>query len=172
VQTVFNMLEQHPGRELCEVAAEAGRAGIIARVPHSSGILQDMYSPDEKFDDHRKFRDRNWLVYGLQKVEKMRHLQAAHGCKMSQLAIKWLLSWPAVVSVQPNILTETELREFAAACDGDRFTAEQMREVEEMAEGDFGLGAEAHACDLKSSVEAEGRTRSRYQKGEAVPVLA
>src|SRR3954470_1277606 len=36
VQTVFNMLEQHPGRELCELAAETRNAGIIARVPHSS----------------------------------------------------------------------------------------------------------------------------------------
>ena len=77
VQTVFNMLEQHPGREFAEIAAETGRAGIMARVPHSSGILQDMYNIDEKFDDHRKFRDRNWLVYGLKKVEKLRHIQKA-----------------------------------------------------------------------------------------------
>jgi len=34
------------------------------------------------------------------------------------------------------------------------------------------LGAEAHACDLKSSVDAEGRKRSQYQRGEAVPVLS
>src|SRR5207248_1203024 len=36
VQTVFNMLEQHPGREFAELAAKTNRAGVIARVPHSS----------------------------------------------------------------------------------------------------------------------------------------
>ncbi len=176
VQTVFNMLEQHPGREFCELAAETKTAGIMARVPHSSGILQDMYSPDEKFDDHRKFRDRNWLVYGLKKVEKLRHIQKAHdkgqGCTMGQLALKWLLTWPTLVSVQPNIMSEADLREFAAACDGDRLTGPEMEEIQGLVESDFDFGPEAHACDLKSSVDAAGHTRSHYQKGQAVPALA
>jgi aryl-alcohol dehydrogenase-like predicted oxidoreductase len=169
VQTVFNMLEQHPGREFAELAAETRSAALIARVPHSSGILQDIYSPDEKFDDHRKFRDRNWLVYGLQKVEKLRHIQKVHNCTIGQLAIKWLLTWPTVASVQPNISTEAELREFAAACDGDLLTGAEMEEVQNLAESDFGLGEEAHACNLKSSVDPSGHTRSAYQKGQPVP---
>mgnify|MGYP001544150392 CR=1 FL=1 len=171
VQTVFNMLEQHPGREFAEVAAETGAAGIIARVPHSSGILQDMYSPDEQFDDHRKFRDRNWLVFGLQKVEQLRHIQKAHGGTMGQLALRWLLTWPTVTSVQPNIMNEAELREFAGACDGGLLSAAEMAEVQGLVESDFGLGAEAHACNLKSSVDAEGHTRSGYQRGAAVPLV-
>jgi aryl-alcohol dehydrogenase-like predicted oxidoreductase len=175
VQTVFNMLEQHPGREFAELAAETkpgGGAGIMARVPHSSGILQDLYTPDQQFDDHRKFRDRNWLVYGLKKVEKLRHIQKAHNCTMSQLAIKWLLTWPTVVSVQPNILTEQELREFAAACDGDKLTPAEMEEIQSLVESDFGFGPDAHACDLKSSVDPTGHTRSHYQKGQPTPALA
>ena len=172
VQTVLNMLEQHPGREFCEIAQATGTAGIIARVPHSSGVLQDIYTPDQKFDDHRKFRDRNWLVYGLQKVEKLRHIQKAHHCTMAQLALKWLLTWPTVVSTQPNILTEAELREFVAACDGDKLTAGEMQEVQELVESDFGFGPEAHACDLKSSVDPSGHTRSHYQKDQPTPALA
>ena len=114
----------------------------------------------------------NWLIYGLKKIEKLRHIQKAHGCTMAQLAIKWLLSWPSMVSVQPNILTEGELREFAGACDGDRLTRAEMAEVEALVESDFGFGPEAHACDLKSSVAGGGAHRSEYQKGEAVPALA
>jgi aryl-alcohol dehydrogenase-like predicted oxidoreductase len=167
VQTVFNMLEQHPGRELAELAEQSGTAGIIARVPHSSGILQDMYSPDETFDDHRKFRDKNWLVYGLKKVEMLRDIQKNHRCTMGQLAIKWLLTWPSVTSAQPNITTESELREFAAACDGVLLSQEEMRQIQQLVESDFGLGAEAHACDLKSSTDPTGKVRSAYQ-GQAV----
>jgi len=171
VQTVFNMLEQHPGREFAELAAETKTAGIMARVPHSSGILQDIYSPNDTFDDHRKFRDKNWLIYGLKKVEKLRHIQKAHHCTMAQLALKWLLTWPALVSVQPNILTEAELREFASACDGDKLTPAEMNEIQSFVESDFDFGPEAHACDLKSSVDATGHTRSHYQRGEALPAV-
>jgi aryl-alcohol dehydrogenase-like predicted oxidoreductase len=99
---VFNIFEQHPGRELCELSQELGGGGIISRVPHSSGILQDLYNENTTFTDHRKFRDRNWLVYGLKKVEKIRSIQKNHGCTLGQLAIKWLLTWPTLVSVQPN----------------------------------------------------------------------
>jgi aryl-alcohol dehydrogenase-like predicted oxidoreductase len=172
VQTVFNMLEQHPGRELCEIAAATGKGGIIARVPHSSGILQDKYSPDEKFTDHRAFRDKNWLIYGLKKVETLRHIQQAHHCTMGQLAIKWLLSWPSCVSVQPNIETEADLREFAAGCDADRLSPAEMNDIQGKVESDFGMGVEAHACDLKSSVAEGGTTKSCYQKGENVPAVS
>lgn len=172
VQTVFNMLEQHPGRELAEIAQATGRGGIISRVPHSSGILQDIYSADEKFTDHRAFRDKNWLIYGLKKVEALRHIQKAHRCTMGQLALKWLLTWPACVSVQPNIMTEADLREFAAACDGDRLTSAEMVEIQQKVESDFGFGADAHACDLKSSVADGGTTKSCYQRGAGVPAVA
>lgn len=167
VQTVFNMLEQHPGREFCEIAARTG-GGIISRVPHCSGILQDMYTEQSDFTDHRKFRDRNWLIYGLKKVEKLRHIQRRHNCTMGQLAMKWLLAWPACLSIEPNITTEAELTEFVAACDGKPLLPQEMREIQELVESDFGLGPEAHACDLKSSVSPTGASRSRYQAGETV----
>ncbi|MGC9259430.1 MAG: aldo/keto reductase [Phycisphaerae bacterium] len=166
VQTVFNMFEQHPGRELCELSENLGCGGIISRVPHSSGILQDVYTENTTFTDHRKFRDRNWLVYGLKKVEQIRSLQKFHGCTLGQLAIKWLLTWPTLVSVQPNISTAAELMEFAAACDGKLLASAEMREIQDLVENDFGFGPDAHACDLKSSITPSGSTRSVYQKGQ------
>ena len=170
VQTVFNIFEQHPGRELCELSQELGGGGIISRVPHSSGILQDLYNENTTFTDHRKFRDRNWLVYGLKKVEKIRSIQKNHGCTLGQLAIKWLLTWPTLVSVQPNISTAAELREFADACDGNLLSHAEMLEIQDLVENDFGLGLEAHACDLKSSLSPTGSTRSAYQKGQPAEI--
>lgn len=86
------------------------------------------------------------------------------------MAIKWLLTWPAVVSVEPNITDEKELREFVGACDADTLTAAEMEEIQQLVESDFGLGAEAHACDLKSSVAEGGRVRSGYE-GEGTKAL-
>ncbi|HEY1686374.1 MAG TPA: aldo/keto reductase, partial [Tepidisphaeraceae bacterium] len=40
VQTVFNLFEQNPGREFCEVA-HAAKAGVLARVHDNSSILKD-----------------------------------------------------------------------------------------------------------------------------------
>src|SRR4051794_422000 len=69
VQTVYNLFEQHPGREFCEVA-RATQGGVLARVHDNSSILKDVVKIDTNIDenDHRKFRDPSWKVYGLKKL--------------------------------------------------------------------------------------------------------
>jgi aryl-alcohol dehydrogenase-like predicted oxidoreductase len=59
VQTVYNLLEQDPGRDLMAAAAEHG-VGVMARVPTSSGLLDDNLTPDTIFGpgDHRRHRPR------------------------------------------------------------------------------------------------------------------
>jgi aryl-alcohol dehydrogenase-like predicted oxidoreductase len=78
VQTVYNLFEQHPGFEFCEMA-KATKAGILARVQDNSGVLKDVIKQDTKLadNDHRKFRDANWKTFGPQKVEKIRHIAKA-----------------------------------------------------------------------------------------------
>ena len=46
-------------------------AGVIARVPTSSGLLEGDLTLDHEFtgNDHRRHRPRSWLVEGLQKVD-------------------------------------------------------------------------------------------------------
>jgi len=170
VQTVFNMYEQDPGREFCQIAQERGRGSVIARVPTNSGILDEEFaSADHTFPawDHRKFRDRNWLVYGLKKNEVIRPIAQQYNCSIRQLAIKWLASWPTLCSLEPNILNEDDLTEFAAACDGQYLSAETMAKIEQLYANDFYLGQEAHPCDWKSSVTPAGTIRSEYRQ----PVL-
>ena len=165
VQTVFNMYEQDPGREFCEIAAKRGRGGVIARVPTNSGILDEEFaSPEHRFPshDHRKFRDRNWLVYGLQKNEIVRPLAEAHGSTLRQFAFRWLASQPAMVSIEPNILGEADLDEFNVACDQGDLPEHVLAELTTLYENDFGLGEPAHPCDLKSSTAEAGSVRSGY----------
>ena len=171
VQTVFNMYEQDPGREFCEVARRLGTGGVIARVPTNSGILDEEFtSPDHTFPewDHRKFRDRNWLVYGLRKNDIVRPIARRHGCSIRQLATKWLASWPELVSVEPNILSERDLKEFADACDGSYLDQTTLAEIAELYARDFDLGNDAHPCDWKSSVTDDGTIRSEYRPVQQV----
>lgn len=166
VQTVFNMYEQDPGREFCQIAQQKGRGGVISRVPTNSGILDEEFSsPDHTFPswDHRKFRDRNWLVYGLKKNDVVGPIAHQHNCSIRQFAIKWLASHPTLCSIEPNILSESDLVEFAQACDGDYLSPQTMAYVESLYATDFYLGSAAHPCDWKSSVTPTGTITSQYQ---------
>lgn len=166
VQSVFNMYEQAPAREFCEVAAATGRGGVIARVPTNSGILDEEFKADHKFPDwdHRKFRDRNWLIYGLKKNEIIRPMAQELGLSIRQFATRWLASWPTLVSIEPNLLYLKDVEEFAAACEGDGLPQEIFDKVQALYEDDFGLGEGAHPCDMKSSVTESGAIRSAYEK--------
>lgn len=166
VQTVLNLYEQDPGRPLCEQCAQRGRGGVIARVPTNSGILDEEFaSPDHRFPDwdHRKFRDRNWLVYGLKKNDILRPIAGDLDMSIRELAIRWLASQPGLVSIEPNITTQADLEAYAHACDGKALPADVLGRLDALYAVDFELGAEAHPCDLKSSVDKGGVARSAYQ---------
>jgi len=170
VQTVYNYLEQHPGRELCEMAT-AKRAGVMARVQDNSGVLKGVIQKDTKLDqnDHRKFRDMAWRVYGPEKVEKIRPIFEKHGMTPHQFACKWLLqASPAMTAITATLLDEAEGEEVCRGVEKPDFSADEMAELHDLYERDFDLPAESHACQLKSSVTDDGTTRSEYV---APPVL-
>ncbi len=172
VQTVFNLYEQDPGREFCEIAQQRGRGGVIARVPTNSGILDEEFtSPNHQFPahDHRKFRDKNWLIYGLKKNEVIRPIARQYGYSIRQLAFQWLLSYPTLVSVEPNLLSAGDVDEFTAAADGPALSAATLKQLAELYAVDFYLGADAHPCDWKSSVTPTGSIRSAYLRPELSP---
>ena len=171
VQTVFNMYEQDPGREFCQIAQQRGRGGVISRVPTHSGILDEEFtSPNHTFPswDHRKFRDRNWLVYGLKKNEVIRPIAQTYGCSLRQLAFKWLASWPTLCSIEPNLLNESDVAEFVAACDGRYLSEATMAQIDTLYGTDFYLGPDAHPCDWKSSVTPSGTIRSQYTEPQPI----
>lgn len=166
VQTVFNLYEQDPGREFCEIAEARGRGGVIARVPTNSGILDDEFtSPDHQFPaaDHRKFRDRNWLIYGLKKNAIVRPMAAKLGLNLPQFAFKWLASFETMVSIEPNLLHRRQIDEFAAAADAPDLPRDVLDTLAALYKTDFDMGPDAHPCDWKSSVTDTGAIRSSYQ---------
>ncbi|BAM05277.1 aldo/keto reductase [Phycisphaera mikurensis] len=166
VQTVFNLYEQDLGLELCEAATGLGRGGVIARVPTNSGILDEEFaSADHKFapHDHRKYRDRAWLVQGLKKNQILRErFGGPLGMSLRELSTRWLASQPGLVTIEPNLLSDRDLDDFAHACDGVPLEAETLAELRALYLDDFGLGEAAHPCDFKSSVAEGGSLRAGY----------
>jgi aryl-alcohol dehydrogenase-like predicted oxidoreductase len=169
VQTVYNLFEQNPGREFCETARST-RAGVLARVHDNSSILKDKVRLDTKIDinDHRKFRDQAWKVYGLKKLELVRHYASDHGMNVHQLACKWLLMDTALTSITGTFLNEDEIREAAESVDKPDLTMVELQQLAADYANDWGLGDEAHPCNLKSSTDPSGGVRSTYV---APPVL-
>jgi aryl-alcohol dehydrogenase-like predicted oxidoreductase len=172
VQTVYNLFEQNPGREFCEVA-RATRAGVLARVHDNSSILKDKVRQDTEIsqNDHRKFRDQAWKTYGLKKLELIRHYASDHGMNVHQLACKWLLMDPALTSITGTLLNDEEVREAAQSVDKPPLSESEMRQLAEDYARDWNLGPEAHPCDLKSSTSPSGSVRSTFDPS-AIPAAA
>lgn len=167
VQTVYNMYEQELGREFGEICVARQRGGIIARVPTNSGMLDDEFkSPDHVFppNDHRKFRDKNWMIYGLKKNDMVRPLAHALGLNLRQFAMRWLGGQPGMVSIEPNILTIEDVKDYAKGCDGTPLPADVLQQLDAWYRSEFGLGDPAHPCDHMSSFAAGGRERATYKK--------
>ena len=165
IQTVYNMYEQDLGREFGECCQHVGHGGVIARVPTNSGILDDEFdNPDHVFPerDHRKFRDRHWLVYGLQKNDRVRPLAESLGLNLRQFAMRWLAMQPAVASIEPNILSLEDVEDYAKGCTGEPLPPEMVDQIADWYAEDFGLGDAAHPCDHKSSFAEGGAVRSQY----------
>jgi len=144
VQHIYNLLEQHPGRQMQATADEAGKDTMfLVRVPHSSGMLEGKYTPETKFppNDHRSHRPRSWLLNGVQKVEQLRFLEGPDRT-LGQAALLWLLADPRVASTLPNIYSEEQIREFAAAPDCPPLSDDEMGRIAELYAGNFGVEEE------------------------------
>jgi aryl-alcohol dehydrogenase-like predicted oxidoreductase len=145
-QIIYNLFEQQIGVPLVPLAAQHG-VGLMVRVPHSSGLLEGRYTEATTFgkDDHRFFRvntserKRAWLTEGLKKVERLNFLTDGTGRTLAQAAIRWILAEPCFTSVLPNIYTEEQLTEFAAASDVPDLTADELRQARELVERNFDL---------------------------------
>lgn len=141
---IYNMLEQDPGRDFFPLAEEH-QIGVLVRVPHSSGMLEGVYTKDTKFDekDHRSHRPHSWLIEGLQKVERLKFLTEGTGRTIGQAALKFILAQPSVVTVLPNIYNEHQLKEFATAADTPDLTREELKQIDELYRNHFYVKSEA-----------------------------
>jgi aryl-alcohol dehydrogenase-like predicted oxidoreductase len=148
LQTVYNILEQDPGRAFFDAACQ-NDVGIIVRVPDASGILTGKVKADTTFDknDHRGNRKREWILEALQKVEKMRNIAESKGLNITELAFKFILSQREISVVLPTILDITEVETIANMSDGNYLDKKVMVQISELYNNNFDLkpSSVAHA---------------------------
>ena len=133
VQVNFNLLDQRVlDSGLMDRCKERG-AGVIVRTPLCFGFLTGEYSPTQDFDasDHRS----RW------NLEQRRVWSSAYelfaGVKgrsdtPAQFALRFCLSFDAVSSVIPGMLTREHVRQNAAAADGPVLGAGETTRIREI----------------------------------------
>ncbi|WP_299270491.1 aldo/keto reductase [Halorientalis sp.] len=160
VQTVFNMFEQTPGRHFIDtIRAENASTSVMARVPHSSGLLNEQVTPETELEagDHRGHRPTAWYEAGWEKVENVRFLERDGARTLGQATIQWLLSFDEMACVTPTFRTDDDIDEWAAAPDTPALDEEEFRRVEELYAENFGVSRDdgMAAEDLRTSVGGE-----------------
>ncbi|MGQ0805908.1 MAG: aldo/keto reductase [Actinomycetota bacterium] len=153
LQTVFNLLEQEPGRTFAaEAAVTEGRVGIIARVPHASDVLAGKVTRDTEFegDDHRAHRKRENLLDLFDKADTLAFLHGGEsGRTIGQAAVAGILAFAGSTTVLPTCVTADEVREYAAASELP-FSADEKARLDELWSQNFGV-TDRYDMPLKSS---------------------
>jgi aryl-alcohol dehydrogenase-like predicted oxidoreductase len=141
VQIIFNLFRQRPA-DLFFAEARRRRVGVLARLPLSSGMLTGKFNASSAFspDDHRAFNrqgerfDRGETFSGLDYatgVEAVNELRALlpTGMTLSQLALRWLLMFPAVTCAIPGAKRAAQVEENVAAAKLPPLPAELMAKI-------------------------------------------
>ena len=135
VQTVYNLFEQIPGRELLENALK-NDVGIFVRVPDASGVLtgemKTMADVDKKIgdDDHRAVRKKQWFKEAFEKVEQVMPIGHRYGYDIMQLSMRFILSKAAVTSIIPTFGSVEDIESFVAIADGNYLKSTDIDEIE------------------------------------------
>ena len=158
LQTVFNLFEQTPGQHFIDTIREANAdTSVLARVPHSSGLLNEQVTPETELEegDHRGHRPTEWYETGWEKVETLRFLERDGERTMGQAAIQWLLAHDEVTSVTPTFRTNDDIDEWAGAPDTPPLSDEEYDRVQSLYHDNFGIDRDDGMDALRSSVGGE-----------------
>jgi aryl-alcohol dehydrogenase-like predicted oxidoreductase len=113
VETVYNVAEQDPGRDLARLAAEAG-AGLVVRDP-----LAPRLAPAAR--------------------ARLSFLEQDRDQTLDQALVRFVLADPAVATVLPPVADRDRLAELAGAADLPPPTAEDLELLAELREARFGV---------------------------------
>jgi aryl-alcohol dehydrogenase-like predicted oxidoreductase len=138
LQTVYNILEQDPGRDFVR-EAERHNVGIMVRVPDASGLLTGKVTAEAKFDknDHRSFRKKEFIQEAMKKIDNIKPIANSKGWNITELAIKFILSQKQISVVLPTMVSIEEIEMFASLSDGEYLNSAESAKVEEMYEKNF-----------------------------------
>jgi aryl-alcohol dehydrogenase-like predicted oxidoreductase len=130
-QVIYNIFDQSPEEELFPYCL-ANNIGIIVRVPLDEGGLTGRIKPDTVFPDrdwrNNYFRgDRKQQVYD--RIQKLKLLLGAEAKTLPELALRFILSNPAVSTIIPGMRSIANVETNTAVSDGKRLSEKLLKEL-------------------------------------------
>jgi len=141
VQIIFNIFRQRPA-DLFFAQTQKRKVGILARVPLETGLLSCKITSNSQFakDDHRNFNrhgeafDRGETFSGvdfetgLRAVEELKSLTPKN-VSLAQMALRWILEFPAVTCAIPGAKRPAQVAENIAASDLKSLSPATMKKI-------------------------------------------
>ena len=147
VQIIFSIFRQRPA-ELFFAEAQKRKVGILARVPLASGMLSGKISAASNFakDDHRNF-NRHGAAFdrgetfsgvdfdtGLRAVEQLKKL-VPPGSSLAQMALRWILEFPAVTCAIPGAKRPAQVAENITASEVPPLSKTTLKKIGSLYDG-------------------------------------
>ncbi len=146
LQIIFNILRQKPIEALFE-AAQAKNVALIVRLPLASGLLSGKFTKETHFEkaDHRNF-NRDGQAFnvgetfaglpfekGVELADAIKPL-VPEGMTMAQMALRWILDFPAVSTIIPGASNVRQVQSNVSASDLPPLSAELHAKLREFYE--------------------------------------
>jgi aryl-alcohol dehydrogenase-like predicted oxidoreductase len=130
-QVIYNIFDQSPEEELLPYCQRNG-IGVIARVPFDEGGLTGRIKPDTIFPEHdwrnKYFRgERKQQVHD--RIEKLKLLLGAEAKTLPELALRFILSHPAVSTVIPGMRSVSNVETNTSVSDGHHLSDKLLKEL-------------------------------------------
>ena len=130
VQVIYNVFDQSPEDELFPACAEMDVA-VIARVPFDEGTLTGTLTKESRWpegDWRNTYFVPDNLIPSVERADRLRPLVPA-GMTMSEMALRFILSNPAVSTIIPGMRKAAHVRSNVAASDAGPLPPELLAEL-------------------------------------------
>lgn len=131
VQVIYNIFDQQPEDQLFPLCQKHNVA-VIARVPFDEGSLTGTLTPDHQFhkkDWRKRYFTPERLVETCRRVEKLNFLIRDEITTLSQAALKFCLSHPAVSTVIPGMRKVKHVEDNCSISDGKLLREDELKEL-------------------------------------------
>ena len=131
VQVIYNIFDQSPEDRLLPACEEHG-VGVIVRVPFDEGSLTGRITPDTTFDEG-DFRNHYFRDDRKQEVQQRVQMMVAElgvsEDEIAEVALRYILSHPAVSTVIPGMRSVTNVERNTAVGDGRGLPDDQVEKL-------------------------------------------
>ncbi|MDP9350245.1 MAG: aldo/keto reductase [Chloroflexota bacterium] len=133
VQLEYSILNRKAESQILPYLQEHG-IGVVVRGPLQKGLLTGKFTPESTFpegDVRHNWPNEPWFTESVEKVERLRALER-EGQTMGQLALRFVLSHPAISAAIPGAKTPQQVEGNAGASRRPLLSEEESRLIDEV----------------------------------------